>query len=88
MRKFPSRNTKKRKKSYQLLDARFDQLSERVVGVLHVQVVHQLGDDFRVGFALEDVAALLEESLDVLVVRDDSVVHHDEGVFVVRSLRM
>lgn len=74
--------------SYQLHDDLFHQLPEGVVRVLHVQVMDELGNDLGVGFALKAVAALLQERLDVLVVRDDSVVDDHESVLEVRALWM
>lgn len=43
-------------------------------------------DDLRVGLALKLISAFLEESFDVLVVRDDSVMYYDESVFDIRPL--
>jgi hypothetical protein len=40
-----------------------------------VQAVHEVGDDFRVGLAGEDVAARLELRVQLLMVLDDAVVH-------------
>lgn len=51
-------------------------------------MVDELGDDFRVGFALEFVAAQFKENLDILVVCDDSVMNDDERVFDIRSMWM
>lgn len=56
--------------------------------MLHVQVMNEFRDDLRVGLGLEEVAALLEELLDVLVVCDDPVVDDDESVLEVRALGM
>lgn len=56
--------------------------------MLHVQVMDEFRDDLRVGLGLEEVAALLEELLDVLVVCDDPVVDDDEGVLEIRAVRM
>jgi hypothetical protein len=75
-------------RTHQLVDDLLDKLSERVVRVLHVQVVDELGDDLRVSLALENVAALFQELLDVLIVGDDAVVDDDERVLEIRALWM
>uniref|UniRef100_A0AAG5DR65 Uncharacterized protein n=1 Tax=Anopheles atroparvus TaxID=41427 RepID=A0AAG5DR65_ANOAO len=77
-----------RERALELLDHLLDQLTERVVRMLLPQVVDELRDRLRVGVRLERVPAQLEELLDVLVVRHDAVVHHDERVRVVRALRV
>jgi hypothetical protein len=73
---------------YQLNNDLFHQFPERVVRVLHVQVMNELGDDLRVSFALENISALLQEGLDVLVVGDDSIVDDHESVFEIRAMGM
>lgn len=56
--------------------------------MLHVQVMDEFCDDFRVSFAFEFVSALFQERLDILVVGDDSVMDDHERVFDVRTLWM
>lgn len=72
----------------QLNDDLFDQLSERAGWLLQVQMMNELSDDFCVGFTLELISALLEELLDVLIVRYDAIMNNDERVLDVGSLRM
>ena len=66
--------------SLQLLYSDPDQLWEAEVGLLGVNVVHQLGDNLRVGVGLEAVAAVGQQLLDISVVGDDPVVDHSEPV--------
>ncbi len=49
------------------------------VQVAVVQVVHQVGDDFGVGLALEHVAGGLQFRAQVVVVLDDAVVHQRDA---------
>jgi hypothetical protein len=44
--------------------------------------VHEMGDDFGIGLAVEDVALGLQLGAQFLVVLDDAVVHY--GDFIVR----
>lgn len=74
--------------AYQLLHDLLDQLPERVVRVLFVQVVDELRDHLGVCLRLEVVSLRLQEALDVLVVGDDAVVDDDERVVLVGALRM
>lgn len=53
-----------------------------------MEVVDELGDDLRVGLALEAIVLLDEERPDLLVVGDDAVVYHHEGVVRVGPLGM
>lgn len=55
---------------------------------MQIQMMNELSDDFCVGFTLELISALLEELLDVLIVRYDAVMNNDERVLHVGALRM
>lgn len=65
-----------------------DKFAERVVGMQLVKVQNELGDDFGVGVALEAMALVLQEHLDLFVVGYYAVVHDHEGMAGVRSLGM
>lgn len=56
----------------QLLDDLLDELAERIRGMLHPEMMDQLGDDFSIGVALEGVSSLLQQSLHLLVIRHDA----------------
>lgn len=74
--------------SHKLQDGLLNQFAERVVRVLHVQVMDKFRDDFRVRFTLKLVATFFEELFDVLIVCDDSIMHYNKSVVKIRSLRM
>jgi hypothetical protein len=65
-------------RALQLLDDGLDQRREGQVGVLGVDVLGELRDGLSVGLGLELVALALEQSLQLLVVCDDSVVDDRE----------
>lgn len=64
------------------------QLDERNLGVLVVEVLAQLGNNFSIGLRFEDESLLEELVLEFLVVGDDTIVNSDEFVVSVRSVRM
>lgn len=43
-----------------------------------MDVLRELGNHFRIGLGLENVSLLLQVHFDLAVVRDYSVVHHQE----------
>ena len=74
--------------SLKLLYSDPDQLWEAEVGLLGVNVVHQLCDNLRVGVWLEAVAEVGQQLLNISVVCDDSVVDHSEPVVVAGAVRV
>ena len=68
----------KTKGTLQLLDDGLDERGEAEVGVLSVDVLGELRDGLSVGLSLELVALALEQSLQLLVVCDDTVVDDRE----------
>lgn len=66
----------------------FHEFPEGVVGMLSVEVLNELGDDFGVSLALKHVPIFLQERLHFLVIGNDSVVDYDEGVLFVWALRV
>lgn len=73
---------------YQLLDNLFHKLSEGQLGVLIMQVFDQLGDDLSVRFRFKGESLLFQKLFDVFVVGDNAVVHHNELVVWIRTLRV
>lgn len=53
-----------------------------------VKMIDQFSNDFCISFALEFEALVLKEDLDLLVIRDDPIVDHDERIGVVRAMWM
>jgi len=70
----------KKKIINQLLDDFFNQFTEWVIRILGMYVLDELGDYFRVSVRLEFVALILEVSLNVLVVGDDSLNNHFQEI--------
>ena len=64
--------------THQLLNNDLDELSEVDARISVVDVLRQLGDHFRVRLRLELVSLLGEVLLDLLEVRDDSIVDDHE----------
>ena len=64
----------KTESTLEFLDDSLDQGGEAEVGVLRVNILGKLRDSFSVGLSLEFVALALEQSLQLLVVCDDTVV--------------
>lgn len=59
-------------KYYQLLNHLLNQLSETVVGVLRVNVLDELGNNFSVSFRLKLVVPIFQKLLNVFVICDDT----------------
>ena len=68
----------KTESTLELLDDGLDERGEAQVGVLAVDVLCELGNGLGVGLSLELVALALEQSLQLLVVCDDTVVDDRE----------
>ena len=72
----------------QLLNGFLHQFAESVLRVDAMQVFDQFSNDLGVRVGLELVALVLQKHLDVLVVGQDAVVHHDELVVISRTVRV
>lgn len=81
---WPLRGTR----THQLLHNTLNQFPERVIRMLLIEMVDELGNHLRISFAFEFVALLLQENLHLPVVGDDTVVHHHETVRSVGALGM
>ena len=79
------------KGSLQLATGLLHQFSEcEVFSVITavVDVSHQLGDHLGVSLRLKANSSLTQEDLDVLVVGDNAIVHHQELVVRITAVRM
>jgi len=77
--------------TYQLLDDGLDKRSEGQVSIglfSVIDILCELGNTLSVSLALKDIAILLQDSLELLVVGDDTVVNDGELAGRVRSVRM
>ena len=64
----------KTESTLELLDNSLDQRGKAEIGVLRVDVLGELCDSFSVGLSLEFVTLALKQSLQLLVVCDNTVV--------------
>lgn len=71
-----------------MLNNLLNQLPKGIIRMLQVEMINQLCDHFGVGVALEFKSLVLKENLHLLIIGNDAVVHNDEGVVLVRPLRM
>jgi hypothetical protein len=77
--------------TYQLLDDGLDKRSEGQVSIglfSVIDILCELGNTLSVSLALKDIAILLQDSLELLVVGNDTVVNDGELAGSVRSVRM
>jgi hypothetical protein len=77
--------------TYQLLDDSLDERSEGQVSIglfSVIDILCELGNTLSVSLALKDIAILLQDSLELLVVGNDTVVNDGELAGSVRSVRM
>lgn len=73
---------------YQLLNYMFHEFPEREVGMLSVEVLNELGDNFGVSLTLKHIPIFLQERFHFLVIGNDPVVDYNEGVLFVWALRV
>lgn len=67
------RSMNRTKCTYQLLNNLFDQLAERIVWMLAIQMVYEFGYDFRVCFRFKCMPLRFEIILHIFVVGDDAI---------------
>lgn len=64
--------------TYQLLNNLFDQLTERIVRVLTIQMIDELCDDFGISFRFKCMALRFQIVFNVFVIGEDAVVDNNK----------